>query len=69
MVTGEWIEECNKEKARLPWKWFATDSNQRISRPKNIPKVTSDESSNRRDNSDNNKNVTINSQSGMLFLS
>ncbi|XP_077292431.1 DNA repair protein XRCC1-like isoform X2 [Arctopsyche grandis] len=46
VVTGEWIEECNKEKARLPWKWFATDSNQRISRPKNVLKVTTDESFN-----------------------
>lgn len=33
VVTGEWIEECGKEKARLPWEWFATDSRKRIARP------------------------------------
>lgn len=33
VVKGEWVEECARQRRRLPWQWFATERAQRVDRP------------------------------------
>lgn len=33
IVNGQWLEDCGKEQAHLPWQWYALDAKLKISRP------------------------------------
>lgn len=35
-VLGEWLEECRRRRRRLPWRWFATDPQQRQPAPEDF---------------------------------